>query len=134
MPLEPGNTRTFHKTLYGKILQTLTLLKRSNDQLQGTVTTYKLFDCRQNAQIRKQGQSIRGDMSSDHRTTWVIPREQLDRIGIQYLNVLDRFVDKYGRFWNPESNTVLAEHLFSNFYNVDCLRIDPTPGTAFNVP
>lgn len=124
MPLNVRNTRTFHRCLYAGILESVTLLKRNDNQQQGTVTSYALFQCRR-SMIFKMGETLQGDMNSDHRATWHVPRIELDRIGISYLNPLDRIVDNKGRYWQPESNMLITIKLFENHVCVDCLRVDP---------
>lgn len=128
MPMNKKNTRTFHRLLYVGMLETVTLLKRDDNQRQGTVTSYTLHQCRQ-GQITKTGQTIQGDMISDHRVTWHIPAIEMDRIGVAYLNPLDRIVDGQGRHWQPESTTSITIKLFQNHFCVDCLRVDP-PGVS----
>ncbi len=124
MPLNKQNTRTFHRTLYGTILESVTLLKRGPDQQQGTVTAYGLHQCRW-SRIYKTGQPLQGDMSSNHRRTLHIPVIELDRIGITYISAVDRFVDQDGRFWQPESYNTITVKLIENHMCVDCVRIDP---------
>ena len=122
MPLRHGNTRTFHRTLFGGFLETITLLKRKDDQQQGTVTSYTLFQCRRGL-IIKTGEPLAGDMSSDHRTVWHLPRIELDRIGVPYISAADRIVDSQGRVWQPESTTQIEDKLFENQLAIQCLRI-----------
>ena len=135
MPLGPNNTRVFHRTLYSNELKTIVLLKRGDDQSEGTVTAYKLFECRR-SRINKSGEPYQGDMASDHSTRWHIPRTELDRVGVAYINGLDRFVERsdaqqgspsYGlvRYWAPEDGQAIDIALFENYVHVDCLRIDP---------
>lgn len=124
MPLNKKNQRGFHRTLYAGQLQKITLLKRGDDLQQGTVTAHVLFNCRRRM-ISKTGQTIAGDISSAHSVTWVIPRQELDRVGVNYLNATDRIVDPVeGGTWQPESTTGLLIKLFGNIVNVDCLRTD----------
>lgn len=124
MPMRKNNTRGFNRRLYAGELQTITLLKRDNDQKEGTVTAYVLYDCRCE-KIHKRGQPIQGDMSIDHQTIWHIPSEQLRRVGVNYINVLDRFVDKHHRFWQPESGQLIVTRLFENQCFISCCRVDP---------
>lgn len=122
MPLNRYNTRTFHRTLYGGgILETVTLLKRNDDLQQGTVRALKLFECRW-GQITRTGETIAGDITSDHRRTIHIPVTELKRVGVAYINAADRFVDQDGRTWQPESPTVITVKLLENHVCVDCLR------------
>jgi hypothetical protein len=124
MPLNEKNTRTFHRTLYGGtgMLQTVTLLKRDDDQRQGNVTAYKLFQVRW-SRIFKTGEPILGDMSSSHTRTVHLPRIELDRVGVAHINALDRFVDREGVTWQPESTTNITVKLFQNHICVVCLRV-----------
>ena len=123
MPLNKTNTRTFHRTLYAGILEKVTLLKREDDLRQGTVTSYTVYQIRW-SRVYKSGEPFQGDMHSDHRRTIHIPRVELDRIGVAYINPADRFVDEQNRIWQPESTTQIVIPLFSNHICVDCLRAD----------
>lgn len=125
MTLRKQTTNVFHRRLYAGILETVTLLKRDNDQAQGTVTAYLLFNCRRDMMI-KHGNPIHGEMTSDHRTAWMIPRTELERVGVNYLNVLDRIVDKENRYWQPENHEQIYIKLFSNYVDIACIRIDPS--------
>jgi hypothetical protein len=125
MPMRKSNTRTFHRRLYGGQLQRLTLLKRDDDLRQGTVRALQLFQTRRGA-ITKTGQTLQHDMVTNQRCTWQLPRTELDRVGVAYINPLDRFVDPVeGGTWQPESTTSISVKLFGNWVSVDCLRIDP---------
>lgn len=86
--------------------------------------------------MAKTGQTLQGDMASDHRTTWHVPYAELARAGINYLSVLDRLVEKTDdgglplnpwRFWQAESNTRIEVVSWENFVRLECLRVDPTP-------
>lgn len=129
MPLRPDNQRTFHRTLYAGWNETVTLLKRGDDMLGSIVTTHLLFDVRP-GQIWKTGEPIAGQMASDHRRTWHIPRIELDRVGVNYINALDRIVDKDGRYWQPESTTRIGDKLGMQHIDVDCLLTDPPVGPS----
>ena len=126
MPLNKHNQRVFHRTLFAGILESVTLLKRGDDQQQGTVRSILLFQCRWGL-ITRTGETIQGGMLSDHRRTLHIPRVELDRcnVGVQYINPADRFIDEQGRHWQPESTTEIREKLFEVHVCVDCLRVDP---------
>ena len=124
MPLNKVNQSTFHRKLYAGQLETVTLLKRGDDQSEGTVTAYVIFECRR-SRIHKTGEPIQHDMVVGHTTVWHIPRIELDRIGVAYLSVLDRFVDQYNRFWQPESPQQLDIALFEDQLHVQCVRVDP---------
>ena len=122
MPLNERTVRTFHRTLYAGILQTVTLQKRKDDQKQGTVTSYRLHGVRQSL-IDKTGETLEGEMIADQRCTFHIPRIELDRVGVHYLNPMDNFIDKKGRRWNPESPSLITEKLFEQHVCVDCLML-----------
>ena len=127
MPLSQQNQRTFHRHLYSEQIKAagkVTLLKRGDDQREGIITKYCLFEAWWSS-IHKTGEAIQGDMSSDHRRTIHLARIELDRIGVQYINTLDTFIDREGRWWRPESNTRIDVKLFEDQVRVDCLRIDP---------
>lgn len=128
MPLRRNNTRTFHKNLFAGQMETILLFKRNDDLKQGTVTTYKIFNCRR-SQITKTEETLQGDMIADHRCTWHIPRSELDRVGIQYLSPLDRIKqiieEEKDRWWQPESTTIITVKLFGNHIDLECLRVDP---------
>ena len=133
MPINKRNQRDFHRKLYAGQLKSVDLLKRLDDQRQGTVTRYRLHSVRR-GQITKTGEQLQGDMSSNHSTVWHIPRQELDRLGIDHLNPLDRiveYVDDGGkplqepRYWQPEATTVILEKLFEQMLNIDCLLTNP---------
>jgi hypothetical protein len=127
MPMTRENTRHFHKHLYGPgILETVTLLKRRNDQDSSTVTAYELRDCRQ-SRSTKHGNAIQGGMSADHFTVWHIPGIELERIGISIheINVLDRIVDNKGFHWQPEHDQVITVKMLGNHSCLSCIRVDP---------
>lgn len=123
MGLRAATVRTFHRTLYAGILESVTLLKRHDDQAQGTVDTHRLFQCRW-SMIFKQGQTLGGEMLASHTRVLHIPRIELDRIGVHYINPTDRFIDKDGRTWQPESPTQIIEKLFEQHVCVQCKLVD----------
>lgn len=124
MPLRPETCRTFHRHLYAGWNETVRLLKRGDDQLAGMVTEYTLFDCRW-ARVFKTGQPIATQMSSDHRRTLHVPRIEIERVGVSHINALDRFVDRQGRFWQPESTSLLTIKLGQQHVCVECWLTDP---------
>lgn len=134
MPLRRNNTRVFHRTTFAGQLEAIRLLKRKDDQKQGVVTSYLLFNCRRSL-ITKTAETLQGDMVADHACIWHIPYIELERTGIQYLNSLDRIVQtegmEAGRVWQPEATTVITVKLFGNEFDLACLRVDPpTDNTA----
>ena len=122
MPLNEHNQRGFHRGLYAGQLQTVTMLKAGDNQLQGQVTTHKLFDCRWSA-IAKRGETYDGDMTSDHYRQLHIPRVELDRIGVNYLNPPDTFVDRSGRTWINESTEPIDIKLFEVHVCINTRRL-----------
>lgn len=129
MPLNRRNQRVFHRTLFAGMNQTVTLLKRGDDLQQGTVTAYTLFQVRRSL-ISKTGEQIVGGTQSDHRCIWHIPRVEMDRVGVTYINSADRIVDQEGRYWQPEATTEIVDKLLELHLDLQCLRIDP-PGSSF---
>jgi hypothetical protein len=129
MPINRRNHRKFHTTLYATQLQRLYLIKREPDQRQGVQRTLLLFQCRR-GQTSTTGQPLNRDFTSNERCTWHIPREELDRVGVEYISAIDRFVDPEdqtgprGATWMPESGTSIRIKLFGNHVCVDCLRTD----------
>ncbi len=117
-------TRRFHRRLYATELMTITLLKRGDDQDEGSVTSYQLFMVRRSI-TDKSGQALQNDMSSRHHATFAIPKEELDRVGVDFLNVLDDIIDADGWAWRPESPQTISNKLFQNRVNVECQRRDP---------
>lgn len=130
MPLRRENTRLFHRTLYGPgILETVRLLKRKDDQLQGTVTAYTLYNCRR-SKTHKTKETIQSEMAAEHWTIWHVPLVELERHGLTYLNALDRIVQllegpEKGRVWQPESSTLISQHILGNEVHFKALRVDP---------
>lgn len=131
MPLRKENSMTFHRTLYGTILESVTFYKRGPNQQAGTVTTYTIYQCKRR-QIQRTGEIINGGETVGSSTTWTVPRCELDRLGIGYITPLDMILDKNGRWWQPEAPTIITDKLFSNFVNVDCLRVDPPGATPID--
>lgn len=124
MPLNRQNTKFFHRHLYAQELETVTLYKRADGQAAGQVRKLVLFDCRWST-INRTGEIMMTDLTIKDARTLHIPRVELDRVGVQYLNPADRFVDAEGRWWEPEAPTGFKVKLFQNHWCVDCLRIDP---------
>ncbi len=125
MVLNAQDFRSFHKRLYAGVgcLQTVTLLKRGDDQQQGTVTAYKIFNARW-TRIWKGGQSLAGSMSSNNTRQVHIPQSEFSRIGVSNINVLDRFVDTDGRTWQPESPEVIVSQLIEEHWCIPCKRLN----------
>jgi hypothetical protein len=131
MGLSRRTTRYFMRTLYAGELVTVTLLKRGDDQQQGTVTQYVLYGCRR-GKIHNTGEQIQHDFRVGTQTFWHIPREQLDRNGILYINALDRIIDGAQRWWQPEAPTPVRSQLFEQHLCISCLRVDPFQNVVLN--
>lgn len=135
MPMSPFNTRMFTRRLFAGMFKTIEFRKRGDDQLEGTVTVYTLYNIRR-SRYSKTGEPIQGDMPNDVRTVWHIPAVELERVGINYVNVCDQIVerlDDQGRpypngphWWQPESPQIIDIKMFSNEIDIACVRIDPT--------
>ncbi len=122
-------SRGFHRTLFAPMLQKITLLKRGNDQRQGTVVSYTLYQVWQ-SRMSASGETLQGEMDSDHATVWHIPRTQLDRIGVKFLNNLDRIVARgittgILRTWQPEGDSPIEVKLFETHVDLPCLLANP---------
>ena len=135
MVLRKANTRTQFRRMWAGKAKKVTLLKRDDDQKQGTVRAVTLFDCLP-AQMgyTKTGEVIQGDMSSYMRLTWKIPAAELERNGVAYINALDRIVETLDdggvvlpnpRYWQPEGTTSITVTMLENLVSIDCLRVDP---------
>ncbi len=127
--ISPLTTRDFHRRLYAGMLQTITILKRDNDQQQGTVRRVSVANCRQ-SMVFKDGEPIQGDMTSNHRCVWHLSKIDLDAAGVTYINAADRIDNTNAPFgvpgiWQPESGTEVIVKLFGNHVCVSCLRVDP---------
>lgn len=120
------NQKTFYKRLYYGWYETITLLKRGNDQQQGQVTPYTLFMCL-GSKIHHTGEPIHNDEASHDTRKWLIPVDQLERVGLagECINALDRFVDEKGRYWEPESDTEIIIQLGTDYLHIDTKRVDP---------
>lgn len=123
MPLNERNTRSLYNHLYLGQTEKITILKRNDDMDAAVVTPHVIYRARW-SRILKHGQPIAGDEATDHFRQLHIPRSELDRVGILHINVLDRFVDKKNRTWQPETNQVIRVQLFENEICVDCRRCD----------
>lgn len=125
MPLRPHHFRTFHRRLYGGQMQKLILYKRNDDQQEGVVRTLTLFNCRR-SDIMREGEPLLHDMVANHRTTWQIPREELDRVGVNWISNDDRFFDKqYGTgTWQPEPGVQIDVKLYAFWVTVNCFRVN----------
>lgn len=109
-------------------LVSVTLLKRGDDQRQGTVTSYTLHECRASA-VHKSGNPIQGPMAAHSRVVWHIPMVELERVGVNYLNALDRIVDPTGKYWQPEATNEITFKLILTHYCLECREVDPPAGT-----
>jgi hypothetical protein len=124
-------TKNFEGITFAGFLEKIKLHHRDDDLRQGVVRTFVLFECRR-SQIRKTGETIQGDMSSNHTTTWHIPRRELERHGITHINAGDEIEQlegpEKGRRWQPESDTLITEKLLGNHLDLDCKRSDQPTG------
>ncbi len=121
MPLNKRNTHVFHRFLYAGQLSTLTLRKRGDNQQQGTIRDIVLHECRW-GKHNKTGNTLDGDMNVGHWRMLHIPRIELDRVGVQYLNPTDEFIDQEGRHWNTEGDNTIDVKLFENHVCVELKR------------
>lgn len=126
MPLRRYNSQSIHRTIYSGETQTITLLKRENDLKEGTVVALTLYECFVDNPI-KTGQPIESNETVNHKVLWIVPNSQLRRVGVNYINVIDRIVDNLGQFWQPESDQNIILSQFDNYTLVNCVRIDPSP-------
>lgn len=126
MPLKRRNQQVFHRKLYCGQLERVILLKRGDDQQEGTVTAFTLYNCRR-GNVTKSGEAINLDVPAFEYVQWLIPCTELRRVGVNYLNVLDRVIDQFNQWWNPESTETMTLAIFDNYYVVPSRRVDPYP-------
>ena len=88
-----------------------------------------ISNCRR-GNISKSGEAIAFDVPASTAVQWLIPCTELRRVGVNYLNVLDRIVDKYQMWWEPESPQNIELAIFDNYYVYNCIRVDPYPNTV----
>ena len=107
-------------------MQQITFYKRRDDQAEGQFFgTYTLYDCRR-SMIHKAGEPIAGEMMSYHRTTWHIPKIEVTRVGLEYINPVDTIYDPIEqKWWRPESPQTITEKQWGTWIVVDCVRCDP---------
>ena len=120
--LGPHTTRNFIPNLYRGMLRTITLNKRGTNQQQSTGASHVLYKCRQKKQFYG-GQNLNGDMTSNDYCIWQIPRTELDRVGVTNINIVDQITDNAtGQIWQPESDDIIVNQLFTNVINVPSKR------------
>ncbi len=134
MTLSRNNTR--HTLVYAGIDKTVTLLKRGYDQQEGTVVALKLFRCFRSS-LTKTGEPLQRNWTVGAKTTWVIPRSELRRVGVTEISVDDRIVERSDqgdeeRHWQPEAEQTINIKVFENFSSIECVRCDP-PGDRAKV-
>lgn len=123
--LRKKTMRNAHRYISSGRQERVEVLKRDDDQRQGTVTRYLLFQCRWAPRIDRTGEPIQSDMLVDHSRILHVPVVELKRVGINHINPADRFIDIEGRYWQPESSTDITEKLYSLHLDIYCLRVDP---------
>lgn len=129
MPLKRRNQHVFSRKLYAGQMERIILLKRGDDQQEGTVTPYTIYTARR-GNITKSGEAINLDVPAFEYVQWLIPCIELRRIGVNYLNVLDTIVDQFNMWWNPESPETMTLAVFDNYYLIPARRVDPYPTTV----
>ncbi len=129
--LRRETSRTSTRKVFGPgITETVTLLKRDDDQRQGVVRALTIYGARRSA-IAKGGETIQGDNTVDHRTVWHLPLRRLQEVGVAYISALDRIVQtreglEKGWTWEPEGTTMIDVKLLGAEIDLACLRTDPT--------
>lgn len=116
----------FYRNLYAGWYQNIKLLKRGNDQQEGIVTTYVLFQCLGEG-VFHTGEAIQKSMAHADRRRWIIPASELKRVGVDHrsINALDRIVDSNNRYWTPQSYETINIALGADYVHIDCVRVDP---------
>lgn len=124
--LRRKNSRNAHRWVTGGRQESVQLLKRDDDQRQGTVTRHVLFQCRWKARMSKTGELIYKDVLVQNDRVLYVPIVELNRVGVAYINPADRFIDIQGRYWQPESDTKIEIKLLETHLEINCVRINPT--------
>lgn len=126
MPLRPETAQYRHRGLYAGQDQSLILYKRHDDQQEGwQFGGMTLYNCRR-SMIHKAGEPLQGEMMSYHRTTWHIPKIELTRVGMAYINPTDYIFDPIEqKWWQAESPQTITEKQWGTWVVVDSVRIDP---------
>lgn len=119
-----NNSKTYHRRVFAGQLQRLTLIKRDDDQQEGTQRTLTIFQAWR-SEVSKSGEPIQAGMAATQTVTWYVPKTELDRVGVDHVNVLDRLIDKqYGTgVWQPESDQQINTHLWGNYVEVNCVSL-----------
>ena len=135
MPLRRNNQRSFTRKLFAGQLEKIRFHKRKDDLKQGTVTAYILYGVRR-SMVTKTGEPIQGDMVAEHTCVWHIPRRELDRVGIHYINSADYIQQlqdpEKDWWWQPESDTNIEVKLFGLELDLFCKRVDPLTSTTLH--
>lgn len=122
MGLSQRTTRTFHKYLYPD-LRTVVVRKRGRGQQQSESVNHTLYGVRQK-RFHYGGQNVDGAMTTNHYCEWMLPRTELDRVGIDDLNMIDTITDvATGEIWLIESRDVIEVKLWRNYINLVTKRI-----------
>ena len=107
---------------------TITLLKRSNDQAQGTVTSYQLYQCRRRPSMFHTGEPIEFHTGSADYAEFMIPKRELEAVGLTSLdlNAGDRIRDVDGYLWQIEANDVIRIRLANLYVSVSVKWVKPS--------
>lgn len=120
MPMSRSNQRTFHRHLYAGWDMTITLLKRGNDQAQGTVTSYTIGYCRRRPSMYHTGEPIQYHTASADYAEFMLPALELESVGLTALDINpgDRIKDADGYLWQIESTDTIRIRLANNYVSV----------------
>ena len=100
-------TWSLYRKSFSGVYEKVSLKKRNDNQQQGTVRNVTIFRARHGNQVKTKN-TIQGDMSADHRTTWFLPRLELKRAGVSYINPTDRIVDEANLTWRKMVTSTLS--------------------------
>jgi hypothetical protein len=121
--MSTASERNFYVRLYAGFNQSkTTLLHRNDDQLEGTVTAYTLYN-QWAKRILHTGQPSQGSMGVGDSRGWLIARAELDRVGVNYINAGDVLVDETGRKWLIESGDNITIQLNGDYLDISTKRI-----------
>ena len=90
----------------------------------GSVLGSKLFLSNCRIRVRTHtGEPLLRTLAAGDRSEWMIPRCELDRVGVAEINALDRIVGKDGQVWQPEAPEGILIRLFKNIVSVPVRRV-----------
>jgi hypothetical protein len=124
MVIRRDNQQTFHRHMFAGISQPITVWKREDYPNRSVIHQLRIFDCWRSTIRRFGEQYSMGDQVSNHHVTWHIPVIELRKYNVTTFNMLDKIVEDDQTFWQPEAPKVIVYDLMSNYFDVECVRVE----------